>query len=68
VIEATEDVLAAICIVIIQVGLQIEYEWLSHWNTPNATAAHAPSTSITDQALSWKGELEQLMVWLGWGS
>lgn len=30
VIEATEDVLDAICIVIIQVGFQIEYEWLSH--------------------------------------
>jgi hypothetical protein len=27
VIEATEDVLVAICIVIIQVGFQIEYEW-----------------------------------------
>ena len=26
-IEATEDVLVAICIVIIQVGFQIEYEW-----------------------------------------
>jgi len=51
VIEATEDVLAAICIVIIQVGFQIEYEWLSHWNTPNATVAHAPSPSITDQSI-----------------
>ena len=65
-IEATEDVLVAICIVIIQVGFQIEYEWLSHWNTPNAKAPHAPSPSITDQALSREGELEQLMAWLGW--
>jgi hypothetical protein len=67
-IEATEDVLAAICIVIIQVGFQIEYEWLSRWNTPNATAAYAPSPSITDQALSWKEDLEQLMAWLGWAA
>ena len=67
-IEAMEGVLAAICVVIIQVGFQIEYEWLSHWNTPDATAAHAPPPSITDQALSWKGELEQLMAWLGWAA
>jgi hypothetical protein len=67
-IEAAEDVLAAICIVIIQVGFQIEYEWLSRWNTPSGTAASAPSPSITNQALSWKGELEQLMAWLGWAA
>lgn len=29
IIEATEDVLAAICSVIIQIGFPIEYEWLS---------------------------------------
>jgi hypothetical protein len=63
-----EDMLAAICIVIIQVDSQIEYEWLSHWNTPNATTACAPSPSITNQALLCKRELQQLMTWLEWAT
>jgi hypothetical protein len=68
IIEATEDVLDAICSVIIQVGFQIEYEWLLRWNTPNATAAQPPSSSINDHASSWQRGLEELMAWLGWAA
>lgn len=67
IIEATEDVLDAICSVIIQVGFQIEYEWLLRWNTPNATVAQPPS-SINDHACSWQRGLEELMAWLGWAA
>jgi hypothetical protein len=49
--ETTEEVLAAICSVIIQIGFQIEYEWLSRWNSPTATAKQTWSPSIIDQSL-----------------
>jgi hypothetical protein len=68
IIEATEDVLAAICAVIIQVGFHIEYEWLSRWNTPNTTAGYPSPPSITEPALLWQRELEELMAWLGWAA
>ena len=66
IIEATEDVLAAICAGIISVGFKTEYEWLSRWNTPNAPATHLFSLNLTDLALSSQRELEELMAWLGW--
>lgn len=64
--EATEEVLAAICSVIIQIGFQIEYEWLSRWNSPDATAKQTRSPSIFDQASFWQWQLEELLAWLGW--
>ena len=65
-IDATEDVLAAICTGIISVGFGIEYEWLSRWNTPSATASHPVLRNLTDLALSWYQVLEELWAWLGW--
>jgi hypothetical protein len=68
IVEVMEDVLAAICGVIIQIGFQIEYEWLSRWNTPNATAKQLLPSSITDQAFLWKREIEELIAWLRWAT
>ena len=65
-IEATEDVLSAICTSIISVGFGIEYEWLSRWNTPNAIAIDPFLRNLTDLALSWHREVEELWAWLGW--
>jgi hypothetical protein len=66
--EVTEDVLAAICSVIIQVGFQIEYEWLSLWNNLTAAAKQTWSSRIIDQASFWQRELEELIAWLGWAA
>ena len=68
IIEVTEDVLAAICTIIVQVGFHIEYEWLSRWNAPNAKIVYPSPPSITDLALFWQWELEELMAWLGWAA
>jgi len=67
IIEATEDMLDAICTSIIHVGFGIEYEWLSRYNTPNTTFTPS-SASLSGQSTAWKQELEELVAWLGWAS
>lgn len=66
-IEATEEVLDAICSSILRVGFGIEREWIFRYNTPNTTLTSA-TASLQRSAEKWKHEVEELMAWLGWAS
>ncbi|KAF2007895.1 hypothetical protein P154DRAFT_453167 [Amniculicola lignicola CBS 123094] len=67
--QAIKDTLAGMCSTVIQVGLGVEYQWLSKFNTMPAKELDQPSQDFEDLQTSvkdWKRAMEELMAWLGW--
>ena len=62
---AVEETLGGICSVILEVGLQIEGEWESHYSPSNATNKNSRD-SWKHKVQSWAERTEELIAWLGW--
>jgi len=63
--DAITSTLAAICGVVVNVGMEVEYEWLSNYNTGvNGSKAH--NLILFEKRKIWVERIEELMAWLGW--
>ena len=66
VIEATENVLDAICSSIIQVGFEVESMWKTYYGTANTISENMSSEHLYSTSATWTFQLEELIAWLGW--
>lgn len=63
--KAVQETLAALCNTIFDVGLEVEIEWLSKFNTAPGTSEETLSKPVI-VASTWIQKLEDLSAWLGW--
>ncbi|KAF2115229.1 hypothetical protein BDV96DRAFT_66563 [Lophiotrema nucula] len=65
---AVKETLTTLCSTIVAVGLNVEYRWLLDFNGRSLTKKeqNKATTALSKAAQSWKGQVEELMAWLGW--
>lgn len=66
--HAIRDTLTGICSTVIEIGLGVEYHWLTSFNhKPSNDASKEDSLHILlIDAKVWKRKTEELLAWLGW--
>lgn len=65
---AVSETLQSICRTLLNVGLAVEYTWLSYFNEESSDKSEQKQavSETNREAGKWTSEIEELMAWLGW--